>query len=370
MGDMMKEQTTGTSRAREYVNDPKHSLGDVQANWWEMFSNYRIKRWKVELDKLVQETGTSLQNVSDYLGTSYSDGFGFYRKLPKTRSTYIAIGMAFKQPLSTINRWITKFGGKKKLYIKDVLEDLVWIYLIEANCADDSDKNWYAEYDAYREAAIEAYNAMWDISIDEDIDTNKLEDNFKYVTKTSDPMNLKDFINDNIDAFKTAYAKPRHMLETYLNQILSTLNAYSGNPRKTTLNSLRGYLDDSMINYLSGQSGVVNVLDRTKNNRTPAFKHIPKNRSTHIYMCMSLGMTVNEIDKYLDLMGYAPMDATNKVEGMLINLLNKWENEHPVVAKYKDKHFKSKEVNITPKEELQAVTDMLQLRKNDGYNVL
>lgn len=366
----MKDQITGTSRAREYANDPKHSVGDVQANWWEMFSNYRLKRWKAELDKLVQETGISLQDVADYLGASYSEGYGFYRKLPKTRATYIGIGMAFNQSLSTINRWITKFGGKKKLYIKDVLEDLVWIYLIEANYSDYSDNNWFADYESYREKAIDTYNSMWDIDIDENIDTNKLEDNFKYVTKNSDPRNLQDFINNNIDAFKTAYSKPRHMLESYLNQILQTMNAYSGNPRKTTLNSLRGYLDDSTINYLSGQSGVINVLDKSKGSRTSAFKHVPKNRDTHITMCMSLGMTIDEIDKYLDLMGYAPLDATNKEEGMLINILNKWDNEHPLVIKYKDKYFNGKDVEISPKEELQAVTDMLQLRKNDGYNVL
>ena len=114
-----------TEGATNFARDLYNTPDEVKLNWWEFFSNYRTKKWKQELKEIIENTGITFEDICDYIDIEYSSRPGFYKKLPKNRRTYIGIGMACKLPLETINRWIVKYGGKRKLYVKDVLNDLV-----------------------------------------------------------------------------------------------------------------------------------------------------------------------------------------------------------------------------------------------------
>lgn len=95
--------------------------------------SYMLRSWRNTLDRLAGETGVSLEAVSEYIGAACNDGEpGFYVKMPRKRSTFIGIGMAFRQPSEVINQWITDYARKRRLYVKDISEDLVWLYLINA----------------------------------------------------------------------------------------------------------------------------------------------------------------------------------------------------------------------------------------------
>lgn len=350
----------------------------------EREANYRLNRWKLELDRLVENTGMTLDYVADYIGTSYTTKAGFFRKLPKKRSTYIGIGMAFRQPLERINRWITEYGGKRKLYIKDVLDDLVWIYLIETNLSDRSgETNWFKQFDRFREEAADTYHLMWDVDLNDEMGTGTAEERFRIIPKDGDVRSFRSFIAENIDAFKTAYTKPRRMLDAYVKWILETQNRCAGNTSKITLNSLRGNLDDSMINYLSGNVNVVNVVNRSSKELTSGIKKIPKGRRTHISMCLALGMTTEEINRYLDLMGYSALDRSDREESKLVKALDDWESRHILQRRYKDKYLReaggecvsdeeastagnddTKTPKLSDAEELRAVSEMLQLRQD------
>ena len=74
-------------------------------------------------------------------------------------------------------------------------------------------------------------------------------------------------------------------------------------------------------------------------------------------------MTTDDINEYLDLIGYAHLDWTHDEEGVLMNLLDKWEAGHPFQRIFKDRYIKGEAVIFLEKEEeLQAVSDMLKLR--------
>ena len=155
------------------------------------------------------------------------------------------------------------------------------------------------------------------------------------------------------------------MLEEYVFNILRTKNENVAAGRKWTLNTLRGYLDDSMVNYLSGYSESINSYDKVKGCRTSAIKHVPKNKKAHIALCLALGMTVEETDKYLKMMGYASLDGADRHEGRLINILKNWDDMHPLQRKYKEKYLMGKSnVELSGREELLAVNEMLQLRSD------
>lgn len=114
----------------------------------------KLRQWQKELQQLSDETGISLEDVCRYLGVTYTRDIGFYVKLPMKRRMIIGIGMAYKLPLERINRWITYYGMKRRLYSKDICEDMIWIYLIRRNANDpDTDINYFALYDECRQAA-------------------------------------------------------------------------------------------------------------------------------------------------------------------------------------------------------------------------
>ena len=141
------ENELNTIEAKDFAVNAENSVEEIKNAWWEMFSNYRVKRWRQELKKQSERTGMSFSRVCEYIGTEVSETPGFYKKLPKSRETYIAIGMAYRQPAEVINKWITRYGSKRALYVKDILEDMIWLYLINANYRDNvSDKNYYREF--------------------------------------------------------------------------------------------------------------------------------------------------------------------------------------------------------------------------------
>lgn len=355
-----------TVAAREYAFDLSHDRDDVNSKWWELYSNYRLSKWRNELKSLSQKTGISFEYVCDYIGSEFSSTPGFYRKLPKNRTTYIAIGMAYKCSLQVINEWLVKYAAKQKLYAKDILNDLVWEYLIICNEKDHhSNINYFKKYEKCRADIEELYLKLWNINIGENKNTITLEERLKSIRFDQENAALINFVAGNIDAFKTAYIKPRCFLNMYVTKILATKNSSNSSERKVTLNSLRGYLDDSMINYLAGSYETINVKSSAHGERTSNMKAVPKNKRAHISLGLALGMTLEDLDKYLVMMGYAPLDGTQTEEGELINLLRKWEIKHPTQRKYKLKYIHGDDsIVITKEEASNAVGEMLQLRQD------
>lgn len=326
---------------------------------------YKLRSWKGTLDQLVQETGITLKDVCEYTGAAYNEeGVSFYLKLPRMRSSYIGIGMAFRQPLDVINSWITRYAGKKKLYVKDISEDLVWIYLINANLEDPSGEvNYFRRYEEFQSVAYAVFCERWDEIVHRTEDTSDVEISLGQAEYGPEYDGIKSFVAEHIDAFKTAYHKPRAFLDAYVDKIIETCRRNPDNKTIRSLNSMRGYLDDSMINFLSGSSETINVVDRKTGKRTIKIKHIPKGRKKYISLCLSLGMTHADIDRFLVMMGYAPLEILDSDEGKLITELTEWENSHPLQRAFKDKYFSGDTaIRLTDEEEYRAVDEMLQLK--------
>ena len=361
-----------TVGAREYAANTEHNASDVNVNWWQFFSGYRIKRWRAELRTLVRETGISIEDVCDYLDLTYNRDIGFMAKLPKKRSMYIGIGMAFGQSVETINRWLTKYCMRQKLYAKDISEDLIWIYLIQANEQDrmaggdiKTSVNYFRLFDDCAAKTYTVYCQLWNDIVEHTMGTDQVSRALSDVSFDEEFEGLGQFVADHMDAFKTAYVKPRKMLSQYVDMILTNIQADEGARGRVPLNTMRGYLDDSMINYLSGTTETVNVLDRKSGQRTMNIKQIPKSRKTHIAVALALGMISTEVDEYLELMGFTPLDATSQEEGILINFLSQWEQTHTLPQKLKQKMIdEDASVIITDEERAKAVQEMLLLRQD------
>ena len=328
--------------------------------------SYLLRSWRNTLDQLAAETGTSLADVCTYIGAAGGDSTpGFYNKMPRKRSTFIGIGMAFRQPAEVINQWITRYAGKRKLYVLDISEDLVWLYLINANLKDETGStNYFLRYEEYQAVAYAVFRERWDeISLGLE-NTADVEISLGQADYGSEYDGIKAFVAEHMDAFSSAYAKPREFLDKWLRQIINTCRE---DPEQTisSLNSMRGWLDDSMINFLSGDCSTVNVIDRKTGKRSINIKRIPKSRRKFISMCMALGMTADDIDRFLEMMGYAPVDVSDKDEGRLLAALAEWENMHPLQRAYKNLHFRGDaSVMLSPAEEFSAVREMLQLRSD------
>ena len=106
-----------------------------------------------------------------------------------------------------------------------------------------------------------------------------------------------------------------------------------------------------MINYLSGSVETVNVIDLKSGARTLNLKRIPKSKKAHISLTLALGMSRVEIDRYLTMMGFAPLDAVDMEEGLLLNALAVWEQKHP---------------HPTPRQRLQLRQDLQSMYRSQN----
>ena len=327
----------------------------------------QLEEWKKELDECVSETGTSLEEVCEYLGLSYKNNIGFYIKLPKKRETYIGIGMAFKRPVEDINGWIKKYTGRPRLYSKDILSDMIWIYLINCNVSDDSDINYYRLYEECQVEVEKTYYSLWNEFVLTEKGTKDIDYDLIGLSHDDEYCGLKEYVAENMDSFKTAYSKPRKYLARYVDSILDTYYR-AGITEAKSIKFLRGYLDDSMINYLVGDKETVNVIDMKSRDRTMSLKAIPKKKKTHISLCLALGMLKDEIDDYLELMGYAPLDVENSDEKQLIEMLDRWGKDHKLQEQYKKIYiYRETADKMTKNDERQAASDMLMLRSDLEY---
>ena len=332
----------------------------------------RTSDWKKEIDALTEATGISKEEVCEYLDIQYQKGIGWYRKLPRRREMFIGIGMGFKQDLAVIDDWIVRYGDKQRLYPKDLLSDLIWIYLINSNHKDQtSSLNYYQLYDRCKARVRETYIELWNEYIQNSHGTASVEEALGSVEYDEEFQDLRAFIIDNMDSFKTAYSRPRTMLGRYVQAILGVYTT-ANEGKEVPINFLRGYLDDAMINYLTGDTDKINVLDMKSRGRTAARKPIPKLRKTHISLCLALGMVAGEVDHYLDLMGYAPLDKTVEDEGRLLRTLGRWEKRHELVHMFKIRYIEGdpdegEEPDMDDEQRLQASSDMLMLRSDLEY---
>ena len=175
---------------------------------------------------------------------------------------------------------------------------------------------------------------------------------------------IKAFVAEHMDAFKTAYDKPRRFLESYIDTILISHGEECATRKFKSINAMRGFLDDSMINYISGSSETINVIDKKSRKRSVKIKHIPKGRDYHINLCISLGMTEKEINKYLELMGYSKLGSFRN-DDQLLEYLDKWENDHVAQRRYKDVCFwKNNDEELTQELTEKALEEIVFM-KND-----
>lgn len=353
-----------TVKAEKYVSNPTKSISQIRNNWWAHYKDYRLNCWKKEIKSLAKEMNMTAMDICRYIGAPESSEPRFWTKLPKQRDYYIAIGMCLKQPLYVINSWIKKYANKRKLYTKDMFSDLIWIHLINANYNDRaSNVNYYNLFESTRDAVEKIYEKLWNDKAGINLETVNLDEKLDQVEYDDEYVQLVRFVEENFDCFKYAYVKPRKLLDDYLKHILRTLNEQTG--EKWNLNQMRIYLDDSMINYLSGDYSTYNVIDRYSKSKTQKNKKIPTFKKTHIELCLALGMTYTDVNRYLNLMGYANLDPTDKDESKLINLLVKWEVAHPLQRLYKNVYLSENNsgMSIDGHDELEAVKEMLSLRE-------
>lgn len=335
-----------------------------------------LRQWRNTIDELSEKTGVSLEEVCRYAGFAYNGKeTAIYKKLPRKRSAFIGVGMAFGMPLDVINSWIVDIAGKRRLYAKDISEDLVWIYLIEANAkecertgsaaaeASESDgrRNYFSLYEKCQTVAYATWKELWDELTMDPEDTADVEIQLENVDYDDDFEGLRAFIIDHMDSFKVAYAKPRRMLDDYVELILGALRD-GGKGNMLGLADLRGWLDDSMINYLAGDSEMINVIDKKSHRKTVKIKYVPRSRRVHISMCLALGMGRGEIDRYLEMMGFAPLDTEEGQEAVLAEMLDEWEAKEPLPVALK-RGLAGEEMTLTGEEKRRAAEEMLMLRQ-------
>ena len=81
-------------------------------------------------------------------------------------------------------------------------------------------------------------------------------------------------------------------------------------------------------------------------------------------------MTTEDINTFLRLMGYAPLDGTVSNEAPLMDALDVWERNHQQQRRFKSKYFTCDDnIVMSEEEEHRALEEMLQLRSDMRYMI-
>lgn len=213
--------------------------------------------------------------------------------IPSNREDFIRIGFAAHYNLDEMNHFLQRYGKYPALYSKS-LEDSVYMFVLNSDECDHT-------YSTCEEIIKRINDEMkedteeTDISYATEVIKQKIM-NFKSVDQ------LESFIKENAALYKDAYNKFYKQVIAILVALMnSTGITYAGDPSYNSLADLQGWT-------ASMRQCVSNIRNK---------KWFPLRRKV-IALGIHLNLTVEQIDKLLELAQMEPLCAKNPVESAII----------------------------------------------------
>jgi len=332
-------------------------------NFYSPKHSFRLWSWRSELKKLSKDTGLSMAGIAEDIGVKLSDTPGFYLKLPKEKETYVKLGLALKQPVEVVNKWIIKNTKSPALYAKDPI-DLIGIYFLninyKQNCGFENSKRNIDFYTSCLQTHKKDFRKSNSAIIPSALSTAEIENDIKELYNEDD---LLTYISTHREAFLSANKRSWELMrKKYIDIILSRINTLTEDVSKWTLYTLKDkcIISPALHNYLCGDGYKTQV---------------PRKKSTYIFYGLSLGMSLEQICTLLKTAGYDALnlndDSDAFAEFAMYQLLISWENNHPEAKKFRCKTFyNNTDIDMTPEEELEGIMQLFRQRQDitNEYN--
>jgi len=265
-----------------------HKYSNSYSSWKKIFDDI-LALYGYNVSKLAGDCGFSRNTVKKWRDNG---------DMPRSRKEFIKLGFGTGMPLEDINNLLQRYGKYPKLYAKSV-EDAIYIYALT------HDKTFF-EAEALSDRVVEYYSLLSEIQAPVNMGdleaTTRVQERIIELNKEDD---LLGFIDEYKGVFDGVYGKLTAYIDSYVDNL--TRN-YAGSNENLTLNSLLGgkISNPLVVGYFND---MVSAL-RTR-------KIIP-NRLRLVALGIHLEMSVDEIDKLLELANMERLCPKDRVECAVI----------------------------------------------------
>lgn len=256
---------------------------------WKRFINDILAFYSYKVSQLSAACGFSRNTIKKWRDNG---------DMPHSRKEFIKLGFGIGMSLEDINDLLQRYGKYPKLYAKNI-EDALYIYGLTHDKTFAETESLAKKLLAYFDVLSERPQAA-DISDPES--TQGFQARIAQLNKEDD---LLGFIDEHKAVFDSVYERLTAYIDMFINE--RTIN-YTGTDESLSLNSLLGGKIENplVVGYFND---MVSAL-RTR-------KVIP-NRLRLVALGVHLEMTVDELDKLLELANMERLCPKDKVECAVI----------------------------------------------------
>lgn len=286
--------------------------------------------WKNYIMKQLMITGLSYKKFGDICGFSKNTIKSWCEEgvIPRNREHYIKLGFGLGMSEQEVNHLLTTYGGYQALYPKDIY-DAICIYLLKKRRENMGDaryeygtlKLWYKQYAQYcGEHRVNPHSYR-------EIKTYNLH---RELLAKEDETEFFAYIESHRDVFCNVYSK----LVTFMENCIQIRR-----------NECEKYTEHKMsVHQLFCQKNLEGSFE-VAFSKLKRHGIVPK-RQQLIRFGIAMNMTRNEIDYMLSLANMKPLCVRNRVECVLLYLLQQFEEKYPDVAL--ENAFKMERITSNP----------------------
>ena len=249
------------------------------------------EQWSHKVSEIISENSYTKKGFADKCGVSRVTVDKWCKgSIPKSRETFLRIGMAAHYDISRMNQLLKRYGQYPELYSKS-LEDCICIFVLNNDYGDDAAEKYQYILNRIKGNIIEK-----NVDDRENVNTDDFND---MLLKVSDEIELDEFIYNNSALFSYAY----HKFYAYV---------------KMCINANYSDFASSVFDMAEGQgwsSSLKQCVSAIRQN-----KWYPT-RNKIISLGLHLSMDHDQVNQMLELAHMEPLCAKNIFESVVMYIL-------------------------------------------------
>lgn len=320
------EDMTTTTLYRELSNCKKD---EELVLYLENYEKYQLN-WKNYISEQMMITGLSYEKFGNLCGFSKNTIKSWCNEgvLPRNREHYIKLGFGLGMNEEELNHLLTTYGGYPALYAKDVY-DAICIFLLQKRTENMEDeryqygmlKLWYERYEEF------CKNHSVNLKFYREEETHSLH---REILMQKDEKEFQNFLESHQDIFCCSYSKLIVFMEDYIR-----IRCKETMEEDKEISAHHLFLEKN----LDGSFEVA-FSKLKRHGIVPA-------RQLLISFGMAMNMTLKEMNTMLEFANMRSLYVRNRWECIMIYLLQRFGEEHPVVEL--ENAFKMEQITRNPK---------------------
>lgn len=276
------------------------NIEDFKADILDHLQSQR-KRWISKIAEILESTGMSQADLARKCEVSRATVLKWVRgSLPQSREMFIRIGLAAGYDIDQMNSFLMRYGRCPELYSKS-LEDSIYMFVLNSDEIEHSYAACKTVFERVERSINPGTEKKKQVNGNSTMDTVLFTG---YVLDISAIDELKDFINEHADVYRSAYSKFYDFVRAY---VRDNNESYFENENADSIHYLAETLE-----WSSSLKKTVYAIYHNE--------WFPR-RDKIISLGIHLNMNLDEINEMLSLAKMEKLYVMNPVEGIIMYAL-------------------------------------------------